>query len=159
MIVEPWRGTSGVHKVRKPRQLAAVRALWEARDALATQRDVAPGRLLPDAAIVDAAVADPATKDDLMARAVFRGRAQRRVADRWWGALQRAKTLPREQWPDVTVTHDGPPPVHRWGDKDPAAAARLARLGVEEPDAVLGAVARSALERALSGARRWTDAP
>ena len=35
-----------------------------------------------------------------------------------------------------------------------AAAARLVRLGVEDPDAVLGPVARSALERALLHARR-----
>ena len=37
-----------------------------------------------------------------------------------------------------------------------AAATRLARLGVEEPDAVLGPMARSALERALGSARRPT---
>lgn len=49
---EPWRRTSGVHRVRKPRALAAVRALWEARDRLAADRDIAPGRVLPDAAIV-----------------------------------------------------------------------------------------------------------
>ena len=53
---EPWRRTSGIHKIRKPRALAAVRALWEARDRLAAERDIAPGRVLPDAAIVDAAV-------------------------------------------------------------------------------------------------------
>ena len=35
-----------------------------------------------------------------------------------------------------------------------AAAARLVRLGVDDPDAVLGPVARSALERALLHARR-----
>jgi predicted short-subunit dehydrogenase-like oxidoreductase (DUF2520 family) len=35
-----------------------------------------------------------------------------------------------------------------------AAAARLAAIGVEQPDAVLGPVARSALERALGGARQ-----
>jgi predicted short-subunit dehydrogenase-like oxidoreductase (DUF2520 family) len=39
------------------------------------------------------------------------------------------------------------------------AAARLSRLGVEDPDAVLGPVARSALERALLRARRpgWRE--
>ena len=52
---EPWRRTSGVHRVRKPRALAVVRSLWEARDRLAAERDIAPGRVLPDAAIVDAA--------------------------------------------------------------------------------------------------------
>ena len=40
-----------------------------------------------------------------------------------------------------------------------AAAARLVRLGVEEPDRVLGAVARSAVERALSGARPLPRGP
>jgi predicted short-subunit dehydrogenase-like oxidoreductase (DUF2520 family) len=34
------------------------------------------------------------------------------------------------------------------------AAARLSGLGVEDPDAVLGPMARSALERALENARR-----
>ena len=56
---EPWRRTSGVHRVRKPRALAAVRSLWEARDRLAAERDIAPGRVLPDAAIVDAATVGP----------------------------------------------------------------------------------------------------
>ena len=45
--VDPWRRTSGMHRVRKPRQLAIVRELWLARDALARQRDTAPGRILP----------------------------------------------------------------------------------------------------------------
>ena len=56
---EPWRRTSGIHRVRSRRQLAAVRALWEARDALARQRDIAPGRVLPDTAIVAAATGQP----------------------------------------------------------------------------------------------------
>ena len=44
---EPWRRTSGIHKIRKARPLGAVRALWEARDRLAAERDIAPGRVLP----------------------------------------------------------------------------------------------------------------
>ena len=50
--VDPWRRTSGLHRVRKRRQLAVVRALWERRDEVARRRDIAPGRVLPDAAIV-----------------------------------------------------------------------------------------------------------
>ncbi len=56
---EPWRRTSGIHRVRSARGLARVRALWEARDELARRRDLAPGRVLPDSAIVAAAQADP----------------------------------------------------------------------------------------------------
>ena len=123
---EPWRRTSGVHKVRRPAQLATVRSLWQSRDELAASRDIAPGRLLPDAAIVDAALSEPSGRDALTAMPVFRGRAQRRLASRWWSAIERARALPKAQWPAATAPADGPPPAHRWGDKDPAAAARLA---------------------------------
>ncbi len=123
---EPWRRTSGLHKVRRPQQLAVVRALWESRDALAESRDTAPGRLLPDAALVDAALREPARREELMAMPVFRGRAQRRLADRWWAALDSGRSLPRDRWPATSAPGEGPPPAHRWGEKDPAAAARLA---------------------------------
>lgn len=122
---EPWRRTSGIHRLRNPRQLATVRALWEARDAVAQERDLAPGRVLPDSAVVEAAVRAPRTEADLLALPVFRGRAQRRMADVWLGAVLAAADLPKSELPDGSPQHDGPPPVNRWGDKDPDAAARL----------------------------------
>ncbi|HYQ69532.1 ribonuclease D [Actinophytocola sp.] len=125
---EPWRRTSGIHRVRSPRGLAAVRAVWEARDTLARQRDIAPGRVLPDASIVQAAVAAPATEEELIALPVFRGRAQRRIADVWLRALRTAARMPKSELPDPSPAHDGPPPPNRWGDRDPAAAARLSAV-------------------------------
>ncbi len=122
---EPWRRTSGIHRVRKPRQLAVVRALWEARDGLAAQRDLAPGRVLPDSAIVDAAVAGPDTVEGLTGLAVFRGRAQRRLATYWWSAIDRARRLPDVELPLSSPGAEVPPPVGRWADRDPDAAARL----------------------------------
>jgi ribonuclease D len=123
---EPWRRTSGIHKIRKPRQLAAVRSLWEARDRLAAERDIAPGRVLPDAAIVDAAVNPPESAAALGAMAVFRGRSQRRMTAYWWSALSAAERLDPADLPRATAPTDGPPPVARWADRDPDAAARLA---------------------------------
>jgi len=123
---EPWRRTSGIHRVRRARQLAAVRELWQARDRLAAQRDIAPGRILPDAAIVDAATGAPDSAEALSALPVFRGRAQRRLANYWWAALRRANELSADELPGVAAVGDGPPPVARWADRDPAAAARLA---------------------------------
>lgn len=123
---EPWRRTSGIHKVRRPRALAAVRALWEARDRLAAERDIAPGRVLPDAAIVEAATVAPGTPTALAALPVFRGRAQRRLTDYWFGALDAAARLDADALPRATVPNDGHPPAARWADRDPAAAARLA---------------------------------
>jgi ribonuclease D len=129
---EPWRRTSGIHKIRKPRALAGVRALWEARDRLAAERDIAPGRVLPDAAIVDAAVAAPASPAALAALPVFRGRSQRRLTSYWYDALAQAARLDADALPKATAPSDGPPPVARWADRDPAAAARLsaARAGI-----------------------------
>ncbi|MDT0350514.1 ribonuclease D [Pseudonocardia charpentierae] len=129
---EPWRRTSGLHKIRKPRALAAVRALWEARDRLAAERDIAPGRVLPDAAIVDAAVTEPTSPGALAALPVFRGRSQRRLTSYWYAALAQAARLDPDALPAPTAPADGPPPVARWADRDPAAAARLsaARAGI-----------------------------
>ncbi|WP_246195589.1 HRDC domain-containing protein [Halopolyspora algeriensis] len=122
---EPWRRTSGIHRVRQPRRLAAVRSLWQARDALARERDLAPGRVLPDSSIVQAAQADPADEAELTALPVFGGRQQRRRASTWMHALRAAKDLPKSALPDPTPPTDGPPPANRWSERDPAAAARL----------------------------------
>jgi ribonuclease D len=122
---EPWRRTSGVHKVRSQRGLARVRALWEARDRLARERDIAPGRVLPDSAIVSAAIADPADTKTLLTLPIFAGRANRRLADRWMGALIAARESAADQLPPISAPPDGPPPPNRWADKNPDAAARL----------------------------------
>jgi ribonuclease D len=50
----------------------------------------------------------------------------RRLASQWLDALAAARTLPDTELP-VTPQFEGPPPPHRWADKDPAAADRLAR--------------------------------
>ena len=123
---EPWRRTSGLHRVRDRRRLAAVRELWLERDRLANRRDLAPGRVLPDAAIVAAALSMPASPTELATLPVFRGRAQRREAERWARAIDRARRTPDRDLPVLTVRYDGPPPARAWPSRDPAAAARLA---------------------------------
>ncbi|GAA1794816.1 ribonuclease D [Luedemannella flava] len=123
---DPWRRTSGIHKIRGPRALARVRALWYARDTIASRRDTAPGRVLPDSAIVAAAEMDPRDERELLVLPGFGGRSVRRLAQTWLDALTEARTLPNEALP-VNPPSDGPPPPHRWAERDPVAAARLAR--------------------------------
>jgi ribonuclease D len=123
--VDPWRKTSGMHGLRNRRQLGMLRALWQARDELARRRDIAPGRVLPDAAIVSAVQADPKNEGGLLELPVFRGRANRKLVTTWFGALVRGRELPESELPPHSKPGDGPPPVNRWGDRDPAAAARL----------------------------------
>ena len=45
--VDPWRRTSGLHKVRRRRGIAVLRELWYARDRIAQRRDVAPAGSCP----------------------------------------------------------------------------------------------------------------
>ncbi|MEV4557431.1 ribonuclease D [Kitasatospora sp. NPDC049285] len=123
--VDPWRRTSQLHKVRRRRQLAAVRELWLTRDRIARERDVSPGRVLPDAAIVNAALAMPAGAPALLAVQGFGPRVNRRQVEQWLAAIERARELPEATLPPATAPHDGPPPPRAWAEKDPVAAARL----------------------------------
>ncbi|GAA1140490.1 HRDC domain-containing protein [Nocardioides aquiterrae] len=123
--VDAWRRTSGVHRVRGRRGLGAVRALWEVRDALAEQRDVTPGRIIPDAAIVAAAQAMPTDRESLLATKGFHGRGAERYAARWVAALREVAEMPESELPTRSPRGDGPPLPRAWAEKDPIAARRL----------------------------------
>jgi ribonuclease D len=118
-----WRRTSGIHRVRERRALAAVRELWITRDRIAERRDIAPRRVLPDSAIIEAAVTDPRTIEDLVGLPVFGGRNQRRGAATWLAALEAARRNPNP--PEEAEPPGGPPPAARWSRRNPEAAARL----------------------------------
>jgi ribonuclease D len=123
---DPWRRTSGIHRVRGARGQARVRSMWYARDAIAARRDAAPGRVLPDASIIAAAELDPRDERTLLTLPGFGGRSVRRLARTWLEALNEARGLPDDALPTVAPV-EGPPPPHRWAERDPAAAERLAR--------------------------------
>ncbi len=122
--VDPWRKTSGLHQIRDRRQLAAVREMWLERDSLAQKRDVAPGRLLPDSALVAAAKAMPSTVPQLLGTKGFHGRAAQREAPRWLRCIAAARDL--DELPPLHLPTNAPPPPRVWADRDPEAAERLA---------------------------------
>jgi ribonuclease D len=124
--VEPWRRVSGLHAIRDARRLAVVRELWEARDRNARERDVSPGRVLPDAAIVAAAQALPRSVEALSALPAFSGKGARRRITVWQAAIQRGLATPDADLPSVRgPKSDAPPPPRAWADRDPDAATRL----------------------------------
>ena len=122
---EAWRRTSGVHKLRGRRALGAARALWEARNSIASQRDVTPGRIIPDSAIVAAASAMPSSKSALLGTQGFHGRGASRYASTWLHVLDEVRQLPEDQLPTRAPRQDGPPHPRTWSDRDPAADRRF----------------------------------
>jgi ribonuclease D len=88
---DPWRRTSGIHRVRNRRGLAVVRELWLERDRIARQRDISPTRILQDVAIIEAARALPKDFKELAGIAGFNGRGARRYATEWLRAVGRAR--------------------------------------------------------------------
>ncbi|NMM29799.1 MAG: ribonuclease D, partial [Cellulomonas sp.] len=69
--VEPWRRVSGLHAIHDAHRLAVVRELWTTREENARQRDISPGRVLPDHAILAAAQALPRSVPQLVALPAF----------------------------------------------------------------------------------------
>jgi ribonuclease D len=136
---DPWRRLSGLHTVRGRTSLAVARALWTAREEYAQAQDTAPGRLVPDRALVAAVRANPATKQELAATKEFIGRASRSQIDRWWEAIERGRAdldPPAERGSGG----DTLPPPRAWIDRNPEADERLkaARPVVEERATELG---------------------
>ena len=151
---DPWRRTSGIHRVRTRRALAVVRELWQTRDEIARDADLSPRRVLSDQAIVDAARAEaakppPTGRPQLERINGFHARNARKYAERWVAAVLRARQLDDTELPEVAgaAAAPGPPPAHRWAERDPAAAARLA--AAREAVAALGAAHRLPVENLL----------
>jgi ribonuclease D len=125
---DPWRRTSGIHRVQSRRGLAVVRELWTARDRIAQRADLSPHRVLLDTAIVEAARSYPANHAQLTRISGFASRQARRYERDWLAAVARARASADHELPETTggTIPNGPPPAHRWAERDPAAAARLA---------------------------------
>ena len=123
--IDPWRRTSGMHKIRKRSQLAVVKSLWEARDDLAAHLDISPGRVLSDLAISTIALASGtaplATKRDLekVLRPIGLRARWFENTPRWLKAIESAQALSEEQCPDNRSKSDALPPIKIWRERFP----------------------------------------
>lgn len=101
-----WRRTANIHTIRDRRALATARELWLARDSIAQREDIAPKRILPDAAIVAAAIRRPRTASDLRTVPGFGGPRQRRRAREWLDAIERTRALSPSELPPLRAPTD-----------------------------------------------------
>ena len=133
--VDPWRRTSGMHKIKRRDQLAIIKELWVARDHIASSQDIAPGKLLNDSAIVELAIAAAATKKEFEKALRPLGLRARWLENLplWLSSISAAMALPEEQWPAMRTNADTLPPIKLWRDKFPEKYAPLshARAAIE----------------------------
>jgi ribonuclease D len=129
--IDPWRRTSGMHKIKKRNQLAIVRSLWTVRNEIAQEVDISQGRLLSDAALVElASVAHlkPLKNKKDLERALrplgLRARWMENAAS-WISAISDALSLSEEQWPQVRTDSDSLPPLKIWRERFPDKYAPL----------------------------------
>lgn len=125
---DPWRRTSGIHRVRTRRGLAYVAELWRVRDEIARDNDRAPSKILPDVAITELAAAGRPDRAALHQIAGFQRRQARRYQPEWIAAMQRVAALSDSELPPLHIPSSGPPQARMWVTKDPVAAKRLVRV-------------------------------
>jgi ribonuclease D len=121
--IDKWRTMTGLHEVKDQRALTVAKHLWEAREALAIEKDVSPGRLVPDSSLVAVVKEIPKSRSELSSMKSFAGRASRTFIDTWWEAVELGTNTKNlvELRPKPTGT-----PNHRnWLQKFPDAHARL----------------------------------
>jgi ribonuclease D len=120
---ERWRSMTGLHEIKEVRALTIAKALWEARENLAIDKDVAPGRLIPDSAIVAAVKAMPKSRSELATLKTFSGKASRTFLDTWWDAFVLGNTT--KGLVELRAKPTGIPNHRNWPIKFPDAHARL----------------------------------
>ena len=127
---DPWRRTSGIHRVRTRRGLGYVAALWYARDAIAARLDRAPGKVLADVAISELAAHPAPGRAGMRQIPGFARRQARRFEADWLAAIEEVSRMRESELPPMHVFSEGPPQARLWPAKDPIAAARLAAVRV-----------------------------
>ena len=130
---DPWRRTSGINRVSTPRGMAVVRELWTARDVIAAELDLAPGKLLQDQAISELAsritTSSPApSRQDIRSIEGFRRRRAQRYETTWLNALHRVAQMSRGDYPPMRGSNpDGIGQPRSWQRHRPQAWARWSR--------------------------------
>jgi len=133
--VDPWRRTSGMHKIRKRNQLAVIRSLWIARNQIAESLDVSPGKLLNDSAIVELALNPPTNKREFekTLRPIGLRPRWKENLDTWLTVIASAVALPESDYPELRAAGDSMPPTKIWKERFPEKYAPFthARAAVE----------------------------
>lgn len=122
-----WQNLKGVGKLRRPSELAIARELWEVRERIGREIDLAPGRLVNNRGLIEAAQRAPRNRRELNSIEPFRRPQARQYSQEWWDAIRRAKNLTPDEMPERAdmLQEETPPPLRAWKKMRPTAVSRL----------------------------------
>ena len=131
---DPWRRTSGIHKIRDLKALAIIRALWAARNEFAKEIDLAPGRVFNDETLVLIATKPPKGFGDFKKALLRRTRLTSMPFEEWFKLFEEAQLLEGDELPKLRMPSEGLPAPKMWQSRNPLGYARLthARAAVIE---------------------------
>jgi ribonuclease D len=131
---DPWRRTSGIHKIRDLKALAIIRTLWAARNEFAKEIDLAPGRVFNDETLVLIATKPPKGFGDFKKALLRRTRLTSMPFEEWFQLFEEAQLLEGEDLPKLRMPSEGLPAPKMWQSRNPLGYARLthARAAVIE---------------------------
>ena len=122
-LEEPWRGLPGISRIKDLAKLKIAASLHATRDAIAIEKDIAPGRLIPDRSIMAAVNQAPKSRSELANNKEFQGRASRTLLSTWWDAVAQSPAL------DISLEPlekgNGIPNHKSWERRFPEAHHRL----------------------------------
>lgn len=142
---EPWRRVARSLGIRDRRALGMLDALWQEREKIACERDIAIGRVISNKALAHLALTKPRSLEDVQHSPVLRSRTHKRDVKRYWGALAPVWSAPRQNLParEIHKNEDiissptrwgtlAPEGAQRWGLVRPAVIARAEELGIRQ---------------------------
>jgi ribonuclease D len=160
---DPWRRTSGMHKVKKRNVLAVIKSLWTLRDELAREVDVSSSKLLSDAALMELAIHLPKTRKEMekLLRPIGARARWFERSEQWLDAIELAAALPESEWPELRAHPESAPPVKIWREKFPQKYAPLthARAAIELASEQLAIPAENLISPELVRRIIWEPPP
>ncbi|VEI12500.1 ribonuclease D [Trueperella bialowiezensis] len=123
---DPWRRYAHRVGILDRRALGMLRELWDARDALARERDVAPSKVISSTVLAELAESKPRSWSAIENSPLLEADDGLEDAKTWWKAIRTAwaldpHDLPQRKLTDKKTPH---PPVNRWETMDPDAFDR-----------------------------------
>jgi ribonuclease D len=116
--LDAWRATSGMHKIKNNREAAIVREIWQMRDQIARDENLAPHRVARDERIIQLAIDKPKTKEKFL-KVFSNKKHDEKHLDLIYDAYLVALGLPESSWPTKPAAARPHPPTKIWKDKHP----------------------------------------